>query len=54
MNIQILELIEGAKAAKGLTVIIDVFRVMTVEADKFDFVLHVEEGSDGLMHTICK
>lgn len=32
MNIQILELIEGAKAAKGLTVIIDVFRAMTVEA----------------------
>jgi len=32
MNIRILELIEGAKAAKGLTVIIDVFRAMTVEA----------------------
>ena len=32
MKIQILELIEGAKAAKGLTVIIDVFRAMTVEA----------------------
>ena len=32
MNIQILELIEGAQAAKGLTVIIDVFRAMTVEA----------------------
>ena len=32
MNIQILELIEGARAAKGLTVIIDVFRAMTVEA----------------------
>lgn len=32
MNIQILELIEGAKAAKGLTIIIDVFRAMTVEA----------------------
>ena len=32
MNIQILELIEGAKAAKGLKVIIDVFRAMTVEA----------------------
>ena len=26
MNIQILQLIEGAKAARGLTVIIDVFR----------------------------
>ena len=32
MNIQILQLIDGAKAAKGLTVIIDVFRAMTVEA----------------------
>ena len=32
MNIQILELIDGAKKAKGLTVIIDVFRAMTVEA----------------------
>ena len=32
MNIRVLELIEGAKAAKGLTVIIDVFRAMTVEA----------------------
>jgi len=36
MNIQILELIDGAKAAKGLTVIIDVFRAMTVEA----YVIH--------------
>jgi len=32
MRIRILELIEGAKAARGLTVIIDVFRAMTVEA----------------------
>ena len=32
MNIRILELIDGAKSAKGLTVIIDVFRAMTVEA----------------------
>jgi len=32
MHIQILQLIEGARAAKGLTVIIDVFRAMTVEA----------------------
>lgn len=32
MHVQILELIEGARAAKGLTVIIDVFRAMTVEA----------------------
>lgn len=32
MNIEILQLLEGAKAAKGLTVIIDVFRAMTVEA----------------------
>lgn len=32
MNIEILELIDGARAARGLTVIIDVFRAMTVEA----------------------
>ncbi len=32
MNIHILELIDGAKAAGGLTVVIDVFRAMTVEA----------------------
>ncbi len=32
MNIRILELIEGARTARGLTVIIDVFRAMTVEA----------------------
>lgn len=32
MNIRILQLIDGAKAASGLTVIIDVFRAMTVEA----------------------
>ena len=32
MEIQILQLLEGAKAAKGLTVIIDVFRAFTVEA----------------------
>lgn len=32
MNIEILNLIEGAKKAKGLTVIIDVFRAFTVEA----------------------
>lgn len=32
MNIRILELIEGARAARGLTVVIDVFRAMTVEA----------------------
>lgn len=31
MDIQILHLIEGAKQAKGLTVIIDVFRAFTVE-----------------------
>ena len=36
MNIQILQLIEGARAARGLTVVIDVFRAMTVEA----YVLH--------------
>lgn len=32
MDIQILQLLEGAKAATGLTVIIDVFRAFTVEA----------------------
>lgn len=32
MEIKILNLIEGAREAKGLTVIIDVFRAMTVEA----------------------
>lgn len=32
MEIRILQLIEGARAARGLTVIIDVFRAMTVEA----------------------
>lgn len=32
MNIRILELIDGAKAAKGVTVVIDVLRAMTVEA----------------------
>lgn len=32
MKIRILELIEGAKQARGLTVVIDVFRAMTVEA----------------------
>lgn len=32
MNIRILKLIEGAREARGLTVVIDVFRAMTVEA----------------------
>ncbi|MBO4411841.1 MAG: 2-phosphosulfolactate phosphatase, partial [Lachnospiraceae bacterium] len=32
MNIRILELKEGAMSARGLTVVIDVFRAMTVEA----------------------
>ena len=32
MNIQILHLIEGAKAARGITVVIDVFRAMSLEA----------------------
>ena len=31
MDIRILHLVEGAKEAKGLTVIIDVFRAFTVE-----------------------
>ena len=32
MKIEILQLIEGARQARGLTVIIDVFRAMTVES----------------------
>ena len=32
MKVQILQLIEGAQAARGLTVVIDVFRAFTVEA----------------------
>ncbi len=32
MNIEILQLIDGAKKARGLTVVIDVFRAFTVEA----------------------
>lgn len=36
MNIQILELLEGAKKASGLTVIIDVFRAYTLEAYCFN------------------
>lgn len=32
MNIRILQLIEGAQAARGLTVVIDVFRAFSVEA----------------------
>ena len=32
MNVQILQLIEGAKKATGVTVVIDVFRAMTVES----------------------
>lgn len=35
MKIQILELIEGAKKAEGLTVIIDVFRAMSLECYLF-------------------
>ena len=32
MNIKILHMVEGAKSATGITVIIDVFRAFTVEA----------------------
>ena len=32
MDIQILQLVEGARQAKGLTVIIDVFRAFTTES----------------------
>lgn len=35
MNIRILQLIEGAKAARGLTVIIDVFRAFSLEVYLF-------------------
>jgi len=35
MDIQILQLLEGARAARGLTVIIDVFRAYSVEAYLF-------------------
>lgn len=35
MNVRILELIEGAKEARGLTVIIDVFRAFTLECYLF-------------------
>lgn len=35
MDIQILECIEGAKKARGLTVVIDVFRAFTLEAVLF-------------------
>ena len=36
MNIRILHMIEGAKAARGITVIIDVFRAYSVEAYFFN------------------
>ena len=36
MNIKILQLLEGAKKATGITVIIDVFRAFSVEAYLFD------------------
>lgn len=35
MNIKILQLVEGAKQAKGLTVVIDVFRAFSMEAYLF-------------------
>ena len=35
MNVQILQLIDGARRAKGLTVIIDVFRAFSVECHAF-------------------
>ena len=40
MNIQILHLLEGARQATGLTVIIDVFRAFTVEA----YLMHNHAG----------
>ena len=41
MNIEILHMIDGAKQAKGITVIIDVFRAFSVEA--YFFASGVEE-----------
>ena len=42
MEIRILQLIEGARAAEGLTVVIDVFRAFSLEAYLFDSgVLHI-------------
>ena len=47
MNFQILQLIDGAKAARGLTVIIDVFPTkdfaMCTDVNRFDFVLKLEK-----------
>lgn len=43
MKIQILELIDGARKAQGVTVIIDVFRAMTVEA------YLIQNGADDLI-----
>ena len=43
MNIRILHLIEGARAARGITVIIDVFRAFSVEAYLF------EQGADKII-----
>ncbi|MBQ1391153.1 MAG: 2-phosphosulfolactate phosphatase, partial [Firmicutes bacterium] len=37
MNIQVLHLLEGAKAARGLTVIIDVFRAFSLECYLYAF-----------------
>lgn len=36
MDVQILQLIDGAKQAKGLTVVIDVFRAFSLESYMFD------------------
>ena len=36
MNVRILQLIEGARAARGITVVIDVFRAMSLEAYMLD------------------
>lgn len=36
MNVEILQLVEGAKRARGLTVVIDVFRAFSLEAYLFD------------------
>lgn len=50
MNIRILELIDGAKAAKGLTVVIDVLRAMTVEAKQSVCTQSIFDKRTGVRH----
>ena len=52
MKINLLSLSEGAKSAKGLTVIIDVYRAFTTQSFAFDrgvnYILNVAETSKAL------